>query len=158
MIKPKSLREHLTRAIPELRAQPDKLEVFIDEGGVLHRPGPGLSFEYRYTVNVVLLDFAASPDAVMVPLLVWLRRHQPDVFAEGGEKISFEADVLRNDLVDLSLKVPLTERVGVHKGVGGYHVEHYPEPDFEHADGLAEHWKVYLKDELIGEFDVPAAP
>ncbi|MGH8076837.1 MAG: phage tail protein [Lysobacter sp.] len=158
MIKPGSLREHLTAALPELRRDPDKLLVFIDRGSVVSTAAPGLSFEYRYTLNLILTDYAGHPDAVMVPLLVWLASHQPELLANPSlrEQIAFEADLLANDKVDLDIKIPLTERVGVHARVGGgFDIEHYPEPQLE-LHLLAEHWALYVKNELVATWDNPA--
>jgi hypothetical protein len=156
MLKPTSLREHLTAAVPFLRQNPDKLLVFIDRGSLASTLAPGFSFEYRFTLTLILTDYAGHPDAVMVPLLEWLRRHQPDLLANPGnrEQISFEADVLANDKLDLEIKVPLTEGVGVHpRPGGGFDVEHYPEPDFGNELRVA-HWEVYFKGEKIGEWYV----
>lgn len=157
MIKPGSLREHLTAALPELRRDPDKLLVFIDRGSLVGTYAPGLSFEYRYTLNLILTDYAGHPDAVMVPLLIWIASHQSELLANPGlrDQISFQADVLDNDKVDLDIKLPLTERVGVHaRAGGGYDVEHYPEPQLEpYLD--AEHWEIYVKGELVAQWDNP---
>lgn len=158
MIKPDSLRAHLTAALPELKRDPDKLLVFVDRGSLVSTLAPGLSFEYRYTLNLILTDYAGHPDAVMVPLLVWLATHQPELLANPSlrEQIAFEADLLANDKVDLDIKLPLTERVGVHPRAGsGYDVEHYPEPQLE-ANLEAARWEVYIKDELVASWDAPA--
>lgn len=159
MFKPASLRAFLTAANPELARDPDRLLVFIDEGSLQATFAPGLSFEYAYTLNLILTDYAGHPDAVMVPLLIWLREHQPELLAnpDNRDKIGFEADLLANDAVDLSIKIPLTERVGVHPRSAdtGHDIEHYPEPQLE-ATLQAQHWKLYLGGELIAEWDVPA--
>jgi len=157
VIKPQSLRDYLTAAIPELARDPDRLLVFIKEGNLVATFAPGLSFEYRYTLHLIVTDFASHPDAVMIPLLVWLARHQSELLANPDlrERIAFDAELLANDKVDLELKLPLTERVGVHpRAGGGYDVEHYPEPELESALS-ATRWDVYLKDEWIGGWDVP---
>jgi hypothetical protein len=157
MLKPGSLRTHLTAAIPELRRNPDQLLVFIDQGSLVATNAEGLSFEYRYTLRLILTDFAGHPDAVMVPLLVWIGIHQSELLAHPSlrEQIQFEAELVANDKVDLEIKIPLTERVGVHAlPEGGYNVEHYPEPQPEgHLE--AEHWEIYAGGELIAEWDVP---
>lgn len=157
MIKPDSLRSHLTAANPELRRNPDKMLVFIDRGSLVGTYATGLSFEYRYTLTLILTDYAGHPDAIMVPLMIWLRDHQPELLANPAlrEQITFEAEVLGNDKVDLSITVPMTERVGVHaRPSGGYDIEHYPEPQLE-PNLPAEHWQVFLKGELIGEWHAP---
>lgn len=157
MIKPASLRDHLAAAIPELARDPDRLLVFIKDGSVVATYAPGLSFEYRYTLHMIVTDFAGHPDAIMVPLLEWLTRHQSELLANPDlrERIAFDAELLANDKVDLEIKLPLTERVGVHARTGGgYDVEHYPEPELE-AALPGGRWDVYLKGEWIGGWDVP---
>lgn len=157
MDKPDSLRAHLTTAMPDLATDPDRFLVFIDDGSLVATGAEGLSFEYRYTLNLVLTDFALDPDAVMVPLLIWLREQQPELIDNPAnrERIAFEADVLDNNRVDLSIKLPLTERVGVHaRPGGGYDIEHYPEPQPE-PYLQAEHWELYLKGQLLLAWDNP---
>ncbi|WP_164240704.1 phage tail protein [Stenotrophomonas maltophilia] len=142
MKKPQLLRQHLVAAIPALAADPDKLMIFVDNGGLAGTYRPGMAFEYRYTLDLVLTDFGGAPEAVMVPLLQWLTRHQPELLANPAnrEKLTFEVDVLGDNLVDLAIKMPLTERVMVTTdGEGSVHLAHLPEPptEAEHADALA---------------------
>ena len=144
MNKPNSLRDHLLAAVPELHKNPDRLLVFIDNGSIRSTAAPGLSFEYSYTLNVILTDYAGHPDAVAIPLLAWLLVNQPELLAnleKGKTAIAFEADILDNSKVDLSLKLPLTERVIVKKQEDGtLQVSHPDEPQlFEETftlDGL----------------------
>lgn len=157
MIKPDSLRAQLTAALPELARDPDKLLVFIDRGSLVGTYAAGLSFEYRYTLNLILTDYAGHPDAVMVPLLIWVAQHQQELLSNPArrEQIAFEADLLDNHKVDLSITLPLTERVGVHaREAGGYDIQHYPEPQLE-PFLPAEHWELYLKGELLATWDNP---
>lgn len=156
--KPESLRATIVAAIPELAANPDRLLVFIDEGSVAATFSASLNFEWRYRLNLILTDFAAHPDAVIVPMLSWLRTHQPDLLLNQSRigEIRFEADVLANDKIDLSITLPLTERVGVkpQDGQPGMHIEHYPEPLIEGPYPPA-HWQLFLKGDLIAEWDDP---
>nr|WP_246346571.1 phage tail protein [Sphingomonas endophytica] len=81
-----------------MRASPETLSIFVDRGRVAARAGSSLSFEYRYTANLVVQDFAGSPDQIVVPLLAWIARHQPDLIAKpNGEPITFEAELLDAD-------------------------------------------------------------
>jgi hypothetical protein len=66
MIKPASFRDAIVAAVPSLKDNPDKLLVFIDKGQIVATGAPSLSFEYRFTLNVILLDFPGDEDAVMV--------------------------------------------------------------------------------------------
>ena len=135
MRKPESLRAHLTAALPWLQANPDRLLVFADEGGIVSTEETGLSFEWRYTLNLIFTDLALHPDEIAVPLLGWVREHQSELMGnpERRDSIRFEADVLAGDKIDLSIKLPLTERVGVHLQDGNHVVEHYAEPTWDEA-------------------------
>ncbi|MBS7724586.1 phage tail protein [Pseudomonas lalucatii] len=132
MNKPDSLRAHLLASVPELKHNPDRLLVFIDQGRIRSTATPGLSFEYGYSLNLILTDYAGHPDAVAVPLLAWLLVHQPELLLnqeKGKDAIAFEADVLANDKVDLSITLPLSERVIVKRQEdGSLSVTHAAEP------------------------------
>lgn len=161
MIKPESLRAHLTAALPALARDPEQLLIFIDNGKLAANLAPGLSFEYRYTLTIILTDFAEHPDSVMVPLLTWIAVNQPDLMANYDNRgaIAFEAELIDASKVDLSIKIPLSESVGVHARAGEpgvYDVEHYPEPVLE-PNLVAGHWQLYVKGELAAEWDTPAA-
>ena len=125
MIKPTSLRRALVAAIPSLEADPDKLVVFIDEGSIAATGTRSLSFEYRYTVNVLAMDFAGDSDTVFVALMEWARANQPDLVTnrdERGNGIAFEVDILNHATADLSIKLRLTESVAVSTGPDGKRV------------------------------------
>ncbi len=134
MNKPNSLREHLLAADATLAQNPERLLVFIDEGNIRATAAPGLSFEWLFTLNIIITDYAGHPDNIAIPLLAWLRRNQPDLLTnieKGKDAIGFEADILGNDKVDLSITLPLTERVIVKRlPDDSLEVTHPPEPDF----------------------------
>ena len=133
MNKPEGLRAHLVAALPMLQQNPDRLLVFIDEGGIVSTYVDSLAFEWRYTLNLIFTDLSAHPDEIAVPLLEWLRVNQPELLGnpERRNDIRFEADVLANDRIDLSIKIPLTERVGVRVEGGQTVVEHFAEPAYQ---------------------------
>lgn len=58
MNKPASLRRALNNAnaVGYLRDNPDKLHIFIDAGKVVTSGAASLSWEYRYTLNMVVED------------------------------------------------------------------------------------------------------
>lgn len=162
MIKPTSLRQHLTAAVPELASAPDKLSVVIQSGSVACGGEPGLSFEYAYTLQLVVLDYAGSADALVLPILVWLRTHQPGVF-DGYDRSSralrIEVDYNNGQTVDLVIELDLTERVIVtpssKAGATGFYVSHPPEPLREGLLATGERWTFWLKgqaDELLADF------
>lgn len=134
MNKPGSLRKHLLSHIGELRNDPDRMLTFIDNGKIRCTTAAGLSFEYGYNLQLIITDFAGHPDTVMIPLLDWLRTNQHELLANhdsNKDAIQFDADIMANDLVDLSITLPLTERVIVKKLVNGtVSVTHPDEPVF----------------------------
>lgn len=150
MNKAASLRRALESACPALAANPDQLLMYIDNGHVAARLG-GLGFEYRYTVTLVLLDFAANLDTVIVPIIAWLQTHQPSLLQNpdsASKAIRYRSEQLTHSSTDIELQLDLSERVRVTVSDSNATVEHLPEPQ------LAEVWdisrlRVYLKDELI---------
>lgn len=161
MYKPASLRAFLTGAVPELGRDPDRLSVYIDTGSVVATLAPGLSWEYRYTLRLILTDFAGDPDALMAPLIDWMRVNQPDTMANADlaqRAITFEADLLSNAAVDVAIAVSLTERaICKPREEGGYDVTHPPEPQPEPALPQPKHWQLYVNDEIAAEWDQPDA-
>lgn len=139
MLKPNSLRAHLTAAIPELSVNPDKIVILVKNGNIAAAGAGSLSFEYRYTLNVIVLDYSSHADAIIVPLLAWLETHQIELFdnVELRDKaIRFEAEFLNKETVDLSIEIDLTERVIVAiadtaqtEVSSRYTITHVPEPD-----------------------------
>lgn len=134
MLKPASLREHLTAALPQLSRDPEKLVVFITGGGLHSTLTQSLSFEYRYTLRLLLLDYAGHADAVMAPLLIWLRTHQSDLLdnpEKRAKSLRFEAEHLSTTTMDLVIEIDLSERVLARprEGVpGGLNLVHVAEP------------------------------
>ena len=64
-------------------------------------------------LNVVIEDFSGDQNLLMAPVLLWLRDNQPDAINNPAlrEKLfTFEVDILRNDVCDISLNLQLTER------------------------------------------------
>lgn len=114
MNKIASLRDALLAAIPHLRIDPDRLAVFVDKGRTVARLSPPLGYELRYECTLWLPEFVGGIDAVMVPLLLWLREHQPDLFQRfdrDDEAIVFGADILDPERANLLIRFELTEAV-----------------------------------------------
>lgn len=126
MKKPHQLREYLLNCVPALKDNPEQLQIFIDQGSLKARLQGSLSFEYRYTLQVIITDMAIHPDNVLVPLLAWLKANQTDL---AEDYIKFEADVIDKDKIDFALTVPLSESVIVNTNEdGNYTTEHLDEP------------------------------
>lgn len=139
MRKPDSLRQALTEAVAELAQNPEKLHCFVQEGRIFSTSATSLSFEYEYTLEIIVTDYSADPNTLIVPILAWLRRNQnemlsnPELMRDG---FSFEADILNHETVDLAIKLKLTERVGARQDHGEYITEYYDEPYNEAASAL----------------------
>lgn len=155
MDKPTLLRAALVAALPEYLRDPDKLLIFVDKGRLVSRLTPGLGYEWRYALVIDLYDVTGSPDRVAVPLLLWLREHQPERFldfAREDSAIGFAADLISISppVWDLRITFELTEAVTVMPDPQGYRVEHLPEPKLPDAARVA--------DPLLAEIDGLFAP
>ena len=132
MIKPESLRAAITAASPDLSKNPERLLVFADEGAIVNTGTASLSFEYRYTINLILTDFSGDADQVFVALLAWVKVNQPELvdnFNKQAKGITFEVDHLNHKTCDLSIKLDLTEKVRVATDEDGKHtITHQGEP------------------------------
>lgn len=155
MRKPAELRAFLTAANPALAANPDRLSIFVDKGRVRCTGRGGLSHEYEYTLTLFVADFSGTPDSIVLPVLAWLRTAQPELFENRDKRdsmLSLDVEVLQNDLVDLSITLPLTERVAVKPDPqhgGKLRAEHLAEPPHPDLPTEAGEWAIYLDGEQI---------
>lgn len=133
MRKAESLRQWLTAFLPELRTHPDRLQIYVEGGQVATRRSLTLSFAYRYTLKALITDFAGDADAIMVPVLAWIEKEQPELLQAGdGQPFRFEAELLDSETSDIELSIDLTENVLVipRADGSGYDVEHPADPAF----------------------------
>ncbi|MBE0404595.1 phage tail protein [Halomonas citrativorans] len=139
------LRTHLINAVPALARDPERLLTFVEEGSIEFRRGPNLTHEYQFTAQLVLTDFSADLDTLIVPLLQWLAEYQPD--ADPAQAISFEAEILSHKSVDVALRVKLTERVlaKVDCDAGRIKVDHVL-ARFEATGCPAPRWQLLIRD------------
>lgn len=137
MIKPDSLRTALVAALPEFSRDPQRLRIFIDKGRLVSRLTPddhlnALGYEWRYRIRIELHDLTSSPDAIAVPLLLWLRQHQPErllEFAREDTALGFAADIIDATTWDVVFDFELNEAVSlVPREGGGWDVTHLDEP------------------------------
>ena len=135
MKKPDSLRSHILAAVKELQRDPERMLIFTDKGNVRCTGASGLSFEYVYDLNFILTEYSGELDAVMIPLLDWVRVNQSELIMnldKSKEAFKFETVILNNNTVDLSLTFPLTERVIVKRKEDGTLDVTFPEePQYE---------------------------
>ncbi|AIY42552.1 Phage tail protein [Collimonas arenae] len=110
MYKPKSLREHLIAAKPDLQRNPDKLLVFADEDNVVATGTGSLSFLYQYKLNAIITGYSGDPDAIMAPLLAWVAVHQVGLLGNPEQRktsIGFEVDFNNYETMDLAITLAL---------------------------------------------------
>ncbi|WP_312632002.1 phage tail protein [Pantoea piersonii] len=88
MQKPQQLRAALNRSVPLLQQNPERLSMAIAAGTVVSTSAPSLSFEYRYQLALTIADYQQDVEAVIVPLLVWLRDNQPEMMGNADKRRS----------------------------------------------------------------------
>lgn len=132
MKKLSQLREHLSQHVPFLNHNPELMTVLIENGRIIATLAPSLSYEYRYTVNIIIERFGGNQDILMAVLVDWIRQYQPELFANPDRRqhdFRFEMDFIDNQTAHISIEIDITERVLVkHEGIKQV-VEAIPEPD-----------------------------
>lgn len=130
MKKAQDLRQHLIDRVRHLKKDPDRLVVLVKSGRVAARPG-SLSFSYHYDLALTFIDYPDHADTLVVPLLAWLARHQPDLFQNAAafdQLLRFEAEIIDHEKSDVEITIPLTERVVVAEVDGKHVATHCDEP------------------------------
>ncbi|MBB3346057.1 phage tail protein [Sphingomonas sp. BK069] len=158
-----SLRALLLRAVPSLAAAPERLAIFVDRGRIAARASAtgSLSFEYRFTLHLVVQDYAGDWDALIVPLLGWVARYQLELLEGPNDApIAFEAELLDADSCDLSLTLELSEAVVVTCDEGGGYAARHLADDRDRDDHFpdtcgARLWSLVLGDELVAAKAAP---
>lgn len=141
MNKHNLLRAALVASIPGLATDPDKLRMWVEDGGIVARACLGntnQAFEWRYTLRVDLIDFTLHPALLVLAINQWLAVQQPDLLTSAKTPAyTFEIDVIDEKTVDIGFKLALSEAVQVVKRPdGGYDLTPFPEPDPLFADAL----------------------
>lgn len=150
MLKPKLLRQALTDSLQLFQTNPERLKMFVDGGRIVSTLAPSLSFENQYTLTLFIEDFPDDVDYLFVPILAWLREHQPDIMAtEEKRRTGFihKVDVISDVLSDIRIDLQLTERVIVKEIDGALHVDHALEPTWPGA--ATRPTAIYFNGEVI---------
>lgn len=154
MLKPESLRKALADAVPVLATNPEMLRLYVDGGNIAATLASSLSFEKQYSLNVVVTDFTGDFDLILVPVLAWLREHQPDILStDTGQKkgFTFEADINNDSSFDISISLLMTERTLVREVDAALHVENIPEPP--PPEPVTRPVELYVHGELVSKWD-----
>ncbi|EKN3526800.1 phage tail protein, partial [Yersinia enterocolitica] len=129
-------RQALTDSLQLFQTNPERLKMFVDGGRIVSTLAPSLSFENQYTLTLFIEDFPSDVDYLFVPILAWLREHQPDIMAtEEKRRTGFihKVDVISDVLSDIRIDLQLTERAIVKEVDGALHVNHALEPTWPGA-------------------------
>ncbi|WP_341864989.1 phage tail protein [Pantoea wallisii] len=147
MLKPQHLQQALTDGIPWLQQHPEQLSVTTGSGQIVATLATSLSFEYRYALNVTLSGYSDDLNLVMVPLLAWLRRHQPDLMMNDARSgITFATDAANT----LRITLQLSERVIVSGEGDALHVAYADENPL--AANVDRPLQLYAHGDLISSF------
>lgn len=154
MLKPASLRKALFKSVPLLRDNPDMLHMYVDGGTINATLATSLSFENRYTLDIVVTDYTGDINLLIVPVNVWLREHQPDIMTtEEGKKRGFTyvADINSDDSKDVRMSLLLTERTIVKEVDRRLNVTPLDEP----PPPVPVHrpMELYVHGELVSKWD-----
>lgn len=115
MEKPALLRAEIEKHLPELKNNPEKLTLFVQNGRVSGNKHT-LGHEVRYTLALMIDGYTGDTDILNAVILNWARRHQPDLLAPGhvpDNAYRLEADILDNRSCDLLIELALSERITV---------------------------------------------
>lgn len=154
MHKLKSLRQALIDAIPQLNANPERLQMSVGGGNVDARLASSLSFEKRYALNVKVSGFTGDSEGFFVPVLAWLRENQPDIFTlDEGRKNGYTFAIVLNDddTMDITISVQLTERILVSQEQGALHATYSPEPPL--PEPVTRPKALYVNGELVSQWE-----
>ncbi|PRI59869.1 phage tail protein, partial [Haemophilus influenzae] len=102
------------------------------------------SFEYRYTLNVVVTDYAGDIATLIVPMMAYLRTNQPEILENPQIRenaFKFQIDYNNNNTADISFEIQLTERVVSKKDGNNVQIHYAKEPVWDEPNRV----KVYLE-------------
>lgn len=159
MLKPASLHAALTAALPELARDPERMTMVIKTGSIINTGTKALSWEYSYTLSLILLDWSGHADAIIAPLLLWARRNQPELFdnpERRAKALRFNVDFLSTNTVDIALEIDLTEAVLARPRdgpPGALNLIHKPEPPGPLDILQNERWEFFIRDEKVAQWD-----
>lgn len=144
MKKPNHLRKTLEQSVPDFVKNPDRLQLYVDGGQIIATGSHSFSFEYRYTLNVIVTDYAGDIAALIVPMLAYLRTNQPEIFENPQKRenaFKFQVDYNNNDTADIFFEIQLTERVISKKDGDNVQIKYAKEPVWDEPERV----KVYLE-------------
>ena len=131
MKKPNQLRKILEQSHVDFVKNPDRLQLYVDGGQIVATGSASLSFEYRYTLNVIVTDYADDITALIVPMMAYLRTNQPEILENPDlreKAFKFQVDYNNHNTADISFEIQLTERVVAKKDGDNVQIHYAKEP------------------------------
>lgn len=153
MLKPLSLRNALLDALPELNASPEKLQLTVSSGSVAATFATSLSYEKRYPLTVFIAGFTGEINALLVPVVLWLRENQSDIFSSTENQtkgLAWQSVANATQGMDITLTLQLTERTEVKEIDGQLLANDLPEP--QPAPPVPRPMELYINGELVSEW------
>lgn len=153
MLKVDVLRQQLNQAVPWLRDNPENLWMGVRKGALVATGQESAFFEYRYHLEIIVLDYPGDIDRLSLAILTWAKVHQPDLIFNPDKRVrevSFSADILSNNCADILFGLPVDEvRLVSRDAQGRPVITARDEPDYAEMMGLdATGWDVDFKDNL----------
>ncbi|MEI9534329.1 phage tail protein [Moellerella wisconsensis] len=132
MKKLANIRAYLNEKIPYLKQNPENLYLFVENGRIISTLRETPSFEYEYTLNIIIERYSGDQNILIAVVNDWLRKNQSDISANPTKRqqdFKFEAVILDNTTAHISIDLNLTERVLAIDAHGKYVVESISEPE-----------------------------
>lgn len=156
MLKADRLRNIMMTAVPWLRENPEQLLICARKGNIVATGQLSPSFEYRYKLEALVMDYPGDLDVLSIAILSWAQKHEPELIFNPQtrtEGITFEADILSNDCADILFGIATTDAVVVTREENGTLTPHpRDEPDYSVLFGTESGpWELVVSDEMASE-------
>lgn len=155
MLKAAKIREQLTSGIPWLKDNPANLWIGVRKGTLVATGQASASFEYRYHLEIVVMDYPGDFDLLSLVILAWAKVHQPDLIFNADKRareVTFMADIISNDCCDILFGFPVDEaRLVTTDDCGNTIITARDEPDYAEIMGLdAAGWDINFSGGVSG--------
>ena len=136
MPKPATLRAALTTAYPEFTRDPDRLNMWVEDGRVRSPMTPARGFTCEYTLNITIINMTGDPAVLFLAINDWCRTQQPDLMSPAPHAgYTFETDIIDLQTIDLHIKLKLTEPIAMVTNAGAPALQSVIEPDYAWLTG-----------------------
>ncbi|WP_172562559.1 phage tail protein [Vibrio furnissii] len=96
------------------------LDVWAEDGAVFSAQGVWVDgFELEYTVIIFMQNVHVAPQTVMMHLVSWMRKYDPDRLEKGLAFPTFAAEVLDGGCCDIKIRMDLRESYSLEQSHNG---------------------------------------